>query len=200
MHRAPYDYAERRGVRQVSWEDFHGISRALAVAASAFGPDIVLPVIRGGLYPGMLLAHMLRTEVFPIRLSRRTRDEVTDERPRWLVEPPAAVAGRRVLIVDEISDTGETLALAREKAEALGATAVRCAVLYAHPWGSAAADYIGLVTDALILNPWDREIVEGGAVRVHPEYEAALRRQGLPAGPETLIQAPLVTLAKSRST
>ena len=38
----------------------------------------------------------------------------------------------RVLIVDEISGTGETIAMVKRKVEALGARAVRSAVLYAH--------------------------------------------------------------------
>ena len=92
-----YDYSTRDGVRPISWNDFHGLVKVLAVAVAPWPPEIVLPVGRGGYYPGALLAHILQVEVYPVRLSRRQDDVVVRESPLWLVEPPAAVAGRRVL-------------------------------------------------------------------------------------------------------
>jgi hypothetical protein len=58
-------------------------------------------------------------------------------------------------------------------------------------------DYIGLVTDELLLNPWDREIFRDGAFRFHPEYVGALEQQGFTAGPALLIAADTVAVAKS---
>ena len=196
MSQASYDYANRTGILPISWEDMHGLCRALAVAAARFEPEIVLAVGRGGNYAGTLVAHMLQAEVYSIRLSRRVNDEVTYATPRWIVAPPEAMAGRRVLIVDEISSSGETLTLARARADAMGAVAVRTAVLYAHSWGTEVPDYIGLVSDALILNPWDREVIRDGQVVFHPEYVAALAQQGVVAAPSLLIQASTFELAK----
>ncbi len=196
MSQTTYDYTDRAGILPISWEDMHGLCRALAVAAAHFGPEIILAVGRGGNYAGTLISHMLQVDVYSVRLSRRVNDVVMVATPRWIVEPPAAVAGRRVLIVDEISSSGETLTLARARVEAMGAVAVRTAVLYAHTWGAAVPDYIGLVSDALILNPWDREVIRDGQAVFHPEYVAALAQQGIAAEPSLLIQAPVYELAK----
>ncbi len=117
---------------------------------------------QAGDYPGTLIAHMLQVELYPVRLSRRVKDIVTFERPQWLVEPLAAVQDRRVLVVDEINSTGETIMIVKGKAQALGAQAVKSAVLYAHTKGVSVPDYIGMITDALILNPWDREVFKDG--------------------------------------
>ncbi len=196
MSQEPYDYATRRGVRPISWADFHGLCKALALSVAEFRPEVILPVGRGGYYPGTLLAHMLQAEIYPVRISRRVNDVVKHRSPAWFLEPPAAVAARRVLIVDEICDSGETLTLLREKVASLGASAIRSAVLYAHSWGSEIPDYIGLITDALILNPWDREIVRDGRFVFHPEYVEALAQQGLqPEGP-MLVSATEIRLAK----
>jgi hypoxanthine phosphoribosyltransferase len=184
-----YDYSTRRGIRPISWDDFHGLVRALAVAVAPWRPEIVLPVLRGGAYPGALLAHILQIEVYPVRLSRRVDDVVVRDSPVWLVEPPAIVAGRRVLVVDEMCSTGETITLVRDKAIAIGAAGARAATLYAHTWGAHVPDYIGLSTDELVLNPWDREIYRDGSFRFHPEYVAALAEQGVAAGPDLLIPA-----------
>jgi hypothetical protein len=136
-------------------------------------------------------------EVFPVRLSRRVNDVVTYDRPQWLVRPPDQVSGRRVLIVDEISSTGETLTLVKEEAQRLGADQVRCAVLYAHTWGTGVPDYIGLISDELLINPWDREIFASGEFVMHPEYAAALQQQGFAPDPSFLIGASEAAIAKA---
>jgi hypoxanthine phosphoribosyltransferase len=103
MSQAPYDYSTRKGVHPVSWTDFHGICKTLAVSVSRFQPEIILPIGRGGYYPGTLLAHILQAEIYPVRVSRRVNDVVTYKNPQWIVEPPAGVAGRRVLIGPQAS-------------------------------------------------------------------------------------------------
>ena len=198
MSESSYDYSSRAGVRPISWDDFHGLVKALVVAVAPWRPEVVLPVLRGGANAGTLLAHILQIEVYPVRLSRRQDDVVVRRTPLWLVEPPAAVAGRRVLIVDEMCSSGETLRLVRERALALGAAEARTATLYAHTWGVDAVDYTGLITDELVMNPWDREVYRDGAFAFHPEYAAALAEQGVVAGPGLLVPATPFLAAKQR--
>jgi hypoxanthine phosphoribosyltransferase len=191
-----YDYSRREGVQHISWEDFHGLCRALAEAVAPWQPEIILGVARGGLYPATLISHILQVELYPIRLTRRVRDVPTFERPQWRVRPPDEVAGRRVLVVDEICSSGETLAMVRERARVLGAEEVRSAVLYSHTWGTGAPDYIGLISDALLINPWDREVFVDGAFRLHPEYVEALGAQGRDASELHVIPGRRFALAK----
>ena len=198
MSKNPYDYCTRQGILPISWEDFHGICKAIALEVSKFQPDIVLPVGRGGTYPGTLIAHLLQVEPYPVRLSRRQYDVVKFDSPQWLVEPPSLVLGKKVLIVDEICGSGETLTIVKEKTAELGAVDSRSGVLYAHSWGTEIPDYIGLITDALVLNPWDREILRDNEFIFHPEYVAALTLQGRSPEPDLLISATPIRLAKSR--
>lgn len=197
MSNTSYDYSTRSGLLPISWEDFHGICKALTQAVEPFQPEIILPVGRGGYYPGTLLAHMLQVEIYPVRLSRRINDQVKFQHPQWMLEPPALVKGKRVLVVDEICSQGETLQMVRNKAAELGASETRSAVLYAHTWGADQADYIGIISDALILNPWDREILKEGAFQLNPEYAQALALQKIESDPSLLIQATPFTLAKA---
>lgn len=196
MAETPYDYASRTGICPISWADFHALCKGLARAIAAFDPQLILPIGRAGYYPGTLLAHMLQVEIYPIRLSRRVKDMVAHERPQWLLEPPTGVRDQRVLVVDEICSTGETLLMASERVTALGAAVVQSAVLYAHSRATAVPDYIGLITDALILNPWDREILVGGEFHFHPEYVAALAEQGLEAERYLSMDLPEIAIAK----
>jgi hypoxanthine phosphoribosyltransferase len=192
-----YDYSTRQGIHPISWEDFHGISKALALSVARFQPEIILPIGRGGYYPGTLLAHLLQIEVYPVRVSRRVNDLVKYRSPQWILEPPAQIAGHRVLVVDEICDSGETILVVKEKALTLGASLVKSAVLYAHTRAVDVPDYIGIITDELLLNPWDREILRDGQFQFHDEYVEALARQGVDASPELLIPANVMRLAKA---
>lgn len=197
---ASYDYQNREGILPISWNAFHGICKALAMSVYAYAPELILAIARGGFYPGTLLAHMLQAELYPVRLSRRVNDVVKYESPQWVVQPTASsVEGRRVLVIDEICDTGETLMMVKAKAGEMGAAAVRSAVLYSHTWKSSVPDYIGIITDDLLLNPWDREIVVNGTFQFHPEYVEALTQQGEEPDTAWLIEAPNFELAKDYS-
>lgn len=197
MTQESYDYSNRAGIHPISWEDFHGLCKGLAQAVAPFEPEIILAIGRGGFYPGTLISHILRAEIYPVRVSRRVNDLITRKKPKWLVKPPKLVKDRRVLVVDEISSTGETLLKVKRRAEKMGAAEVRCAALYAHTWGTDVPDYIGLISDELLLNPWDREIYEDGEFRFHPEYVGALKEQGVAADASLLIDAAVARIAKS---
>lgn len=149
----PYDYENRQGIRPISWQDFHGLCKGLAGAVEPWQPEIVLAVGRGGYYPGTLIAHILRIDIHPVRLSRRVQDVVVHREPQWTLRPPEAVQGRRVLVIDEICSTGETLNMVSAEAGRMGAGEVRTAVLYAHGKGAHIPDYVGLISDSLLLNP-----------------------------------------------
>ncbi|MFB3895053.1 MAG: phosphoribosyltransferase [bacterium] len=196
MAQDSYDYSNRKGIRPISWEEFHGICKALAESVSRFHPEIILAVSRGGLYPGTLIAHILQLELYPIRISRRVNDIVTYTTPQWSIEPPAAVKGKRVLIVDEICSEGETIILVKQKAISLGAKEVRSTVLYAHTKSAQIPDYIGIITDELLLNPWDREIYRNSSFQFHPEYTEALKQQEIKPDISLLINATPIKLAK----
>ena len=87
------------------------------------------------------------------------------------------------------SSSGEAVRLVKAMALALGAVEARAATLYAHTWGADAVDFAGLITDELVLNPWDREIYRDSAFAFHPEYVTALAQQAVAAEASLLIPA-----------
>jgi hypoxanthine phosphoribosyltransferase len=196
MSQNAYDYSTRKGIHPISWEDFHGICKALALSAAHFQPEVILPIGRGGYYPGALISHLLQAEIYPVRISRRVHDVVVYQEPQWIVPPPDAIDGCRVLVVDEICDSGETLLMVKQKCLEVGASLVKCAVLYAHSKAVHVPEYIGIITDELLLNPWDREIYRDGAFHFNPEYAEALRQQGIEDHAGMLIPAREFRLAK----
>ena len=172
-----YDYAHRFGVRQISWDDFSSLAKILAELSEPFHPQLVLGVARAGLFPATAVACSLRCELFPIRLTRRLNDEVVYEKPVWKTPVPQDVTGKIVIVVDEIADTGETLALVAERAIAFGAAQVVTACLVSHSWSDPAPQISSLVSDELIIFPWDQQVLVGEKWITHPEIDLALKAQ-----------------------
>jgi hypothetical protein len=104
-----YDYAKRRGVEEISWQRFADLSAKLAEMLHSKELEMILGIARAGLFPATAVACALRREFYPVRVTRRFGDRVKYERPVWRVDVPSAVLGKRVALIDEISDSGETL-------------------------------------------------------------------------------------------
>jgi uncharacterized protein len=172
-----YDYANRQGVRPISWEDFVNLTAKLAEAIEPTGVEIIVGIARAGLLPATLLACSLRREMYPVRLTRRVNDIVTYNTPVWKVPVSTEVAGKKVVIVDEIADSGETLALVAQKVRESGASEVFTATLVSHSWANPTPDFSGLVSDELIIFPWDAQVYSQGQWQPHPEIVAALKLQ-----------------------
>ncbi len=163
---------EHRGELVITWEQFESLCRTLAVVVSGYDPQVIVGIAKGGVMPATILASLLRREFYPIRLSRRYNDQVVRETPEVLLGPSSLIAGQRVLLVDDIIVTGETLEIARRACLDQGAAEVRTVSLVAHSF-SRRPDYVALISDALILFPWDREVFHEGHFRPNPEYQAA---------------------------
>lgn len=172
-----YDYSHRFGVRQITWVDFASLARHLAQLLEPFQPQVILGVARAGLFPATAVACSLRRELFPIRLTRRLNDEVVTEQPVWKVPVPFEVAGKVVAAIDEIADTGETLAMVADSARSLGAVQVVTASLVSHSWADPAPQISSLLSDEFIIFPWDQQVLEHGVWIEHPEIETALKAQ-----------------------
>ncbi|NPV07679.1 MAG: phosphoribosyltransferase [Anaerolineae bacterium] len=175
-----YDYAHREGELALTWDEFAALSRRLAEELAALAVDAVVGIARAGLLPATAVACALRLDLFPVRLTRRESDIVRYPHPVWKVPVSPEVAGRRVAVVDEIADTGETLALVRAEVQRQGASSVFTACLARHTWAQPVPDVCPVVSDALIVFPWDAYVFSNGAWVPHPEIVAARRAQSRP--------------------
>ena len=158
----------------LSWEMFGELCRALALkVARDFDPELVIGIARAGVIPGAVVASILRLDFYSLKISRKHGDEQVRERPAILSAAPRQAAGRRVLIVDEISTSGETLRLALAAVRDVRPSEVRTATSLARPRGYQ-PDYFALQTGATVIYPWDRKIFEGDELVVNPRYQDAL--------------------------
>ena len=167
---------QSKGVIDVEWPFFGELSRGLALKISrAYDPEIVLGIATAGVIPGAVVAAILNREFHSMVVSRRFRADSVRERPEVLSAAPTDVRGRRVLIVDETCDSGDTMRLAVAAAVNAGAADVRTAVAF--KTGDYKPDFHALATESTIILPWDREILIDGELVPNPLYAEALEAE-----------------------
>ncbi len=144
------------GVFELSWELFGELARVLALrVVRDWEPEIVVGIATAGVLPAATIAAMLRADFFSIKISRRRGGAVVREQPEVFSAAPPQLYGRRVLIVDEVTTSGDTLRLALAAVREVGPAEVRTATSFVKP-GGFRPDYHALETGALIVYPWDR--------------------------------------------
>jgi hypoxanthine phosphoribosyltransferase len=132
----------------------------------------VVGIAAAGVIPGAVVAAILEREFYAIKITRREDDTGRRGRPEILSAAPPQLAGRRVLVVDEICESGDTLRLALAAVRDVGPAEVRSATSLIHV-GGYEPDYFALATEGTVVFPWDREVLDGesGRLVVNPEYE-----------------------------
>jgi hypoxanthine phosphoribosyltransferase len=142
----------------LSYEDFGRAARELAqqVADDGFAPDLILSIARGGLFLGGALGYALDVKnLFVMNVEFYTGVDERLDLP--VILPPnldkVDLTGAKVLIADDVADTGKTLELVREFCAGHVAD-VRSAVVYEKPRSVVKCSYVWKRTDAWIDFPW----------------------------------------------
>lgn len=163
------------GVLELSWEVFGELSRALAVnVAREYDPEMIIGIATAGVIPGAVIASILRRDFFSLKITRRSGMERVHERPQLLTSAPTQARGKRVLIVDEICTTGDTLRMALAAVRAVNPAEVRTATSFVKA-GGFTPDFYAVETDATVIFPWDRQVLaETGELTENPRYEDVL--------------------------
>jgi len=159
-------------VLELDWEFFGELCRVLAVkvAASGYQPEIVVGIAKAGVIPGAIVASILRCDFYSLKISRDSAGERVRARPRIFSAAPAEAARNRVLIVDEICTSGETLRMATNALRQVQPAEIRTATsLVKH--GGHRPDFYALETEATVIFPWDRQVVDDeGHIITNPMY------------------------------
>ena len=142
----------------LTWELFGSASRELAqlVADDGYVPEMILSIARGGLLVGGALGYALGVKnVYTMNVEFYTGVDERLEVPRILPPAPDFVdlEDARILIADDVADTGHTLESVEEFcAGKVGE--VRVAVLYEKSRSLVRCDYVWRRTDRWIDFPW----------------------------------------------
>jgi len=142
----------------LTWEAFGAAARELArlVVDDDFAPTSLLAITRGGLAVGGAMSYALGVKnCCVINVEYYTGVDERLEVP--IILPPALtlvdLQDARLLVVDDVADTGGTLQLVAETIRPHVAE-LRSAVLYEKPRSTVRCDYVWRRTDRWIEFPW----------------------------------------------
>lgn len=150
---------ERFVCELVTWGQVSRLANRLAekIRASGFRPDRVVAIARGGYVPARLLCDALDLyDLASIRIAHYEGGANKIPEVRLCSPLPVDARGLNVLLVDDCSDTGDTLALALEHLRGFAPRDIRVAVLHHKQVSSFLPRYYGQRIDAWrwLVYPW----------------------------------------------
>jgi hypoxanthine phosphoribosyltransferase len=141
-----------------TWNQIYEMLLNLAekIRKNGFKPEIIVGVSRGGWPPARVLSDLLdNPNLANVKAEFYLGVAETKGEPTLTQPVSMAVAGKKVLIVDEVADTGKSLKLVKEHIIKEGATEVKIVTVYHKPWSVIVPDYYGKETSRWIVFPWE---------------------------------------------
>ncbi|ONH24458.1 phosphoribosyltransferase [Pseudofrankia asymbiotica] len=145
----------------LDWRTFGVASRELAqlVADDGFRPDLILAIARGGLFVAGALGYALSVKnLHVMNVEFYNGIGATLDMPVMLPPVPSTVdfSAKKVLIADDVADSGRTLVLVRDFIQDQVAE-VRSAVVYEKSRSLVKCEYVWRRTDRWINFPWSTQ-------------------------------------------
>ena len=140
------------------WNQIYEMLLNLAekIRKNNFKPDIIVGVSRGGWPPARVMSDLLdNPNLANVRAEFYLGVAETKGEPTLTQPVSMTIAGKKVLVVDEVADTGKSLKLVKEHIIEKGATEVKIATVYYKPWSIVKPDYYERETSKWIVFPWE---------------------------------------------
>jgi uncharacterized protein len=153
-------------LERLSWEQFGVAVQELgrSVLDRGFRPELLLAIARGGLPVAGALGYVLGTKSCGV-INVEYYTGVDERLDVPIVLPPPldleGMAQAQVLVVDDVADTGDTLALVVEQVRPRVGD-LRTAVLYEKPRSVVRCDFVWRTTERWIEFPWSSHPPVGG--------------------------------------
>jgi len=143
-----------------TWERIYELLLDLAsrIRRADFKPDVIVGVSRGGWLPARIMSDLLENpEIANVKAEFYLGVAETKGEPVITQPVSVSVKNKRVLVVDDVADTGKSLALVKEHLNEQGATEVKIATIYYKPWSIVTPDWFERKTSDWIIFPWERK-------------------------------------------
>jgi hypoxanthine phosphoribosyltransferase len=141
-----------------TWNQIYNMLLNLAekIRKDEFKPDLIVGVCRGGWPPARVLSDLMdNSNLANVRAEFYLGVAETKGEPVLTQPVSTSVAGKKVLIVDEVADTGKSLKLVKEHIIENGARKVGVATVYYKPWSVVKPDYYEKETSRWVVFPWE---------------------------------------------
>jgi len=156
-------YKELNKIKQthLTWDDIEDYCKKLAnvIKNSDFKPETIVGIQRGGCITAVLLSHLLNIEDFCTIGIRSTKsDDIRAQRIKPIIYDSFSlhlITGKKVLLTDDITDTGVTLSVAKKALLKYGCQEVKSATIVCAPASNGKVDFYGKEVKPWVVFPWE---------------------------------------------
>ncbi len=143
----------------VSWDEAYQLERSLAsrIKSSGYRPDLIIAIGRGGFVPARVVCDLLlHTQLTSIRIERWGVAARKLERATIRFPLSVSILDAKVLVIDDVTDTGDTLSAALEYLWGMQPEDVKTGVLHHKISSRVKPDYCVEVVQRWrwIVYPW----------------------------------------------
>ncbi len=142
----------------VWWERLYELCFLLyeMIVDSGYQPDVIVGVARGGWIPARILSDLFFTrDTANVKVDLYRGIYARDQEPQISQKIPRDMKWESPLLVDDISDTGDSLTVAGEHLKQRGYKNPRTATMHMKPWTKLVPDYYVVKTEAWVVYPWE---------------------------------------------
>jgi len=142
----------------VWWERLYELCFRLyeKIEDSGYRPDVIVGIARWGWIPARVLSDLFFTrETANVKVDLYRGIYARDMEPRVSQQLPKDMKWERPLLVDDVSDTGDSFAISVKHLEKRGYNNPRTAALHMKPWTKFVPDYYVVKTEAWVVYPWE---------------------------------------------
>ncbi|MDH5461056.1 MAG: phosphoribosyltransferase [Candidatus Bathyarchaeota archaeon] len=160
-----------------TWDKIYEFLLSLAekIREDNFKPDVIVGVSRGGWPPARVMSDLLENpEIANVKAEFYLGVAETKGEPLITQPVSVSVRNKKVLLMDDVADTGKSLRLVRAHLKEKGATEVKIATIYYKPWSVVIPDYYEKETSSWIIFPWERKETIKNVIKRYKKEEKSV--------------------------
>lgn len=162
-----------------TWDQIYSmlLKQAEGICTS-FKPDIIVGICRGGWIPARILSDLLdNSNLASIKSESYNGIGTATHQPVITQHLSTGVKGKKVLLVDEVADSGYSLKLIIDYIYRQGASEIKTATLYYKLASAVKPDYFEEETSKWIIFPWDTKEAIRDIYNAHKNNSEQLKEQ-----------------------
>jgi len=166
-----------------TWNQIHKmlLNQAQKIHKTPFQPDIIIAIAQGGTIPARILTDLLalknpQTTIITtstIEIKYYTNIAQPNKHPTLKQPLTIPIANKKILLVDDISDSGQSLKLAKQHLTQKGATETKTATLYTKTTTQTPPDYAEKTANSWIVFPWEIKETLQHILQKHKDAQTA---------------------------
>jgi hypoxanthine phosphoribosyltransferase len=144
----------------VNWENLEKLCQIVSrkIDDSGYIPDILIAIVRGGMVPARIISSELKNpKLYCIKYEYYDENNMPTNEPLLTQTLDISLNGKKILLIDEVADSGNTIQKAIAYLFSLKAKEIKTAVLHYKYSSSFTPDYFVERTDRWIVYPWEEK-------------------------------------------